>query len=48
MDQGRQAGDEDDQALLSSFPLKPGAGCAEPAGLKPGEFVAAEPCPDGS
>ena len=41
MDQGRQAGGEDDPPLLSSFPLKPGAASAEPAGLQPGQFVAA-------
>ena len=33
--------DEDDAALLPSFPLEPSAAGAEPAGLQPGEFVAA-------
>ncbi len=41
MDQRRQAGGEYDAALLPSVPLKPGAASAEPAGLKPGQFVAA-------
>src|ERR1700680_3092111 len=41
MDQGRQAGSEDDPPFLSSFPLKPYAAGAEPAGLQPGQFVAA-------
>ena len=41
VDQGGQAGGEDDAALLSPFPLEPSAAGAEPAGLQPGEFVAA-------
>ena len=41
MDQGGQAGGEDDPPLLPSFPLEPGAAGAEPAGLQLGEFVAA-------
>ena len=32
---------EDDAALLPSFSLEPSAAGAEPAGLQPGEFVAA-------
>src|ERR1035441_6977619 len=41
MDQGRQAGGEDDPPLLSPFSLEPSAAGAEPAGLQSGEFVAA-------
>src|SRR5450631_1942222 len=41
MDQGGQAGGEDDPPLLSPFPLQPSTTRAEPAGLQPGEFVAA-------
>ena len=37
----QQAGGEDDAALLPSVPLEPSAAGAEPAGLQPGEFVAA-------
>src|SRR5271165_1391506 len=42
MDQRGQAGGEDDATELSSFPLEPSAAGAEPAGLQPGEFVAAD------
>src|ERR1017187_3513326 len=41
VDQGRQAGGKDDAPELSSFPLEPSAAGVEPAGLQPGEFVAA-------
>ena len=41
VDQGRQAGGEDDAAELSSVPLERSAAGAEPAGLQPGESVAA-------
>jgi hypothetical protein len=41
VDQRGEAGGEDDAALLPSVPLKPSAAGAEPAGLQPGEFVAA-------
>ena len=41
VDQRGQASGEDDATELSSFPLKPGTAGAEPAGLQPGEFVAA-------
>src|ERR1035437_315695 len=41
MDQGRQAGGEDDAAKLSPFPLQRGAAVAEPDRLQPREFVAA-------
>jgi hypothetical protein len=41
MDQRGQASGEDDPALLSPFPLEPSAAGFEPAGLQPGEFVAA-------
>ena len=41
MDQGRQAGGEDDPPVLSSFSLQPSAAGAEPAGLQSGEFMAA-------
>src|SRR5664280_1325454 len=41
MDQGGQAGREDDPPLLSPLPLEPSAASAEPAGLQPWEFVAA-------
>ena len=41
MDQGRQAGGEDDPPLLSPFSLEPSAAGAEPASLQPGESVAA-------
>src|SRR5664280_890471 len=41
MDQGGQAGRENDPPLLSPLPLEPSAAGAEPAGLQPGEFVAA-------
>src|SRR5450759_3082703 len=41
VDQRGQAGGEDDAALLPSVPLEPSAAGAEPAGLQPGEFVAA-------
>jgi len=40
MDQGRQAGGEDDPPLLPSVPLEPSAVGAEPAGLQPWESVA--------
>jgi hypothetical protein len=40
-DQGGQAGRKDDPPLLSPFSLEPSAAGAEPAGLQPGEFVAA-------
>src|ERR1017187_2028949 len=41
MDQGGQAGGEDDAALLPSFPLQPSAAGAEPAGVQPGQSLAA-------
>src|SRR5450759_3380137 len=41
MDQGGQAGGEDDPPLLSPFSLEPSAAGAEPAGLQSGEFMAA-------
>src|ERR1019366_7087386 len=41
VDQGGQAGRKDDSPLLPSVPLKSGAAGIEPAGLQPGEFVAA-------
>jgi Transposase DDE domain group 1 len=41
VDQGRQAGGEDDPPFLSSVPLEPSATGAEPAGLQSGKFVAA-------
>ena len=41
MDQGGEAGGEDDAALLPSVPLEPSAAGAMPAGLQLGEFVAA-------
>ena len=41
MDQGGQAGGEDDAVVLPSVPLEPSAAGAEPAGLQSGEFVAA-------
>src|ERR1022692_249201 len=41
MDQGGQAGGEDDPPLLSPFSLEPSAAGAEPASLQPGESVAA-------
>src|ERR1017187_657516 len=41
MDQGGQAGGEDDPPLLSPFSLEPSAVGVEPAGLQLGEFVAA-------
>src|ERR1039458_4727364 len=41
MDQRRKAGGEDDSPLLSPVPLQPSTAGAEPAGLQPGEFVAA-------
>src|ERR1039457_2835878 len=41
VDQRGKASGEDDATELSSFPLKPGTTGAEPAGLQPGEFVAA-------
>src|ERR1039457_4861801 len=41
MDQRRKASGEDDSPLLPSFPLQPSATSAEPAGLQPGQFVAA-------
>src|ERR1035437_6059175 len=41
VDQGRQAGGEDDSPLLPSFPLKSSAAGIEPAGLQLGQFVAA-------
>jgi hypothetical protein len=41
VDQGGQAGGEDDASLLPSVPLEPSAAGAEPAGLQSGEFVAA-------
>src|SRR5258708_28652650 len=40
MDQGGQAGGEDDSPLLPSFPLKSGAAGIELVGLQHGEFVA--------
>jgi len=40
-DQGGQAGRKNDSPLLPSFPLEPSAAGAQPAGLQPGEFVAA-------
>src|SRR5208283_636685 len=36
-----QAGRKDDSPLLPSFPLEPSTASAEPAGLQPGQFVAA-------
>jgi len=41
VDQGRQAGGEDDEALLPSVPPEPSAAGTEPSGLQPVEFVAA-------
>jgi len=41
VDQGRQAGREDDLPLLASFALEPSAARAEPAGVRAEEFVAA-------
>jgi len=41
MDQGGEAGGQDDAALLPSVPLEPSAAGAKPAGVQPGEFVAA-------
>jgi len=41
VDQGRQAGRKDDPPVLPSVPLQPSAAGAEPAGLQPGESVAA-------
>ena len=41
MDQRRQAGGEDDAALLPSVPLEPSPAGVEPAGLQLGESVAA-------
>src|SRR5712692_192667 len=41
VDQGRQAGGEDDPALLPLFPLEASAAGAEPAAVQPGESVAA-------
>src|ERR1035437_7162923 len=41
MDQRGQARRKDDSPFLSSVPLEPSAAGAEPAGLQPGEFVAA-------
>jgi hypothetical protein len=41
MDQGGKAGGQDDAALLPSVSLEPSAAGTEPAGLQPGEFVAA-------
>ncbi len=41
MDQGGQAGRKDDSPLLPSFSFEPSAAGVEPAGLQPGEFVAA-------
>ena len=41
MDQGRQAGGQDDSSFLSSLPLERGATGAEPAGVQPGQFMAA-------
>src|SRR5208337_1536355 len=41
VDQGGQAGRKDDSPLLPSFPLEPSTASAEPAGLQPGQFVAA-------
>ena len=41
VDQGRQAGGEDDPAILSPLSLQRGAAGVEPAGLQPGELVAA-------
>jgi len=45
VDQGGQAGGEDDASLLPSVPLEPSAAGAEPAGLQSGEFVAAAALP---
>src|SRR5712692_8839973 len=39
VDQGRQAGGEDDPLILSSFPLKSSAAGVEPVGLQLGESV---------
>jgi len=41
VDQGRQAGGQDDAAFLSSVSLQSSAAGAEPAGLQSGQFVAA-------
>ena len=41
VDQRGKASGEDDATELSSFPLEPSAAGVEPAGLQPGEFVAA-------
>jgi hypothetical protein len=41
VDQGSQAGGEDDVVKLPPFPLKPGPAFAEPAGLQPGQSLAA-------
>ena len=41
VDQGGQAGRKDDSPLLPSFSFEPSAAGVEPAGLQPGEFVAA-------
>src|ERR1019366_5081055 len=41
VDQRRQASRKDNSPFLSSVPLEPSAAGAEPAGLQPGEFVAA-------
>ena len=41
VDQGGEAGGQDDAALLPSVSLEPSAAGAEPAGLQPGKSVAA-------
>src|ERR1035437_2620167 len=41
VDQGRQAGGEDDAAFLPSVPLEPSPAGIEPVGLQLGESVAA-------
>src|SRR5271169_4284538 len=41
MDQRGKSSGEDDATELSSFPLKPGAARAEPAGVQLGQFMAA-------
>jgi len=41
VDQGRQAGGEDDPLILSSFPVKSSTAGIEPVGLQLGESVAA-------
>jgi hypothetical protein len=41
VDQRGEASGKDDSPFLSSFPLEPSAVRAKPAGLQPGEFMAA-------